>query len=65
MQIKQLFNWANKYRKAKPSTKERKAFDSFLDDLAKLGKDPNPIDLEKSKTRVWENLKRKAKTKGM
>ena len=60
MQIRQLFNWANKYSKAKPSTKERKAFDSFLDDLAKLGKDPNPIDLEKSKTRVWENLKKES-----
>ncbi|MDO6436794.1 FecR domain-containing protein [Cyclobacterium sp. 1_MG-2023] len=63
MQIKQLINWARKYRKADPSAKEKKEFDSFLDDLAKLGKDPKPFDLEKSKARVWGNLKKKSHNK--
>ena len=63
MHIKQLINWARKYRKANSSAKEKKEFDSFLDDLAKLGKDPKPSDLEKSKARVWENLKKKSHNK--
>ena len=63
MQIKQLINWARKYRKANSSDKEKKEFDSFLDDLAQLGKDPKPFDLEKSKARVWGDLKKKSRNK--
>lgn len=56
MQLKQLIKWAKQYRSKKTDLKDKKQFDSFLDDLAHFGNEPDLNDLNESKRNVWKNL---------
>jgi ferric-dicitrate binding protein FerR (iron transport regulator) len=64
MQFKQLIKWAKQYRSKKTGLEDKKQFESFLDELAHLGNEPDVNDLNESKRNVWKNLETARKSEG-